>query len=60
MEKWEYFIETIYRPDPRQQFRIPDINIMLNNNGCEGWELVNILQSQSGEWLGVFKRKLVI
>ncbi len=60
MDKWEYFIETIFRPDSRQLFRISDINIMLNNNGREGWELVNIIQLQSGEWLGIFKRKLVI
>lgn len=49
MTKWEYQVAPI--PLHNEQ-------LMLNNFGLDGWELVNLLQNAQGGLVAFFKRPL--
>ncbi len=60
MDQWIYFVEKIALPNEKNQVRISETNKELNNLGRDGWELVNVIQTQPGEWVGFYKRKILI
>jgi hypothetical protein len=60
MEQWIYWVERITPSLEGNQFRTSDVNKTLNESGRDGWELVNIIQSQPQVLLALYKRKIVI